>query len=141
MGTMSAVVMPLRSRERSVGPPQRDGDSVGKSAPVRRLPSSAPVHPLPSGAPVLLVGADAGTRALLRTDLAAGLPRGTRFVEAQDLAQALERAPFCRAAILVGDLPDSDADSLTGLLARHHPRLAVLRVQAEPPSDCECFPA
>jgi hypothetical protein len=120
---MSAAVLPLRPRERSRRPPQRDGGGTRENVPVR---------PLPSGAPVLLVGANAGTRALLRTDLAAGMPRGTRFVEARDVAQTLERAPFCRVAILAGDLPDSDADSLTQLLARHHPRLGVLRVQAEP---------
>jgi hypothetical protein len=120
---MSAAVLTLRPRERTREPQRDDGAGAGRSARVRRLPS---------GAPVLLVGADAGTRALLRTDLAAGLPRGTRFVEARDVSQTLERAPFCRVAILAGDLPDSDADSLMHLLARHHPHLAVLRVQAEP---------
>jgi hypothetical protein len=129
---MSAVRLALRPRERSLRPQRGEGDSAGKRTPVRRPPSGEPARPLPSGAPVLLVGADAGTCALLRTDLAAGLPRGTRFVEARDVAQTLERAPFCRTAILAGDLPDSDADSLIHLLARHHPRLAVLRVRAEP---------
>jgi hypothetical protein len=109
---------------RTSRPPQGDGAGA-------RAGKSTPMRPLPSGAPVLLVGADEGTRALLRTDLAAGLPPGTRFVEARDVSQTLERAPFCRAAILAGDLPDSDADSLMHQLARRHPRLAVLLVRAE----------
>jgi len=82
--------------------------------------------------PVLIAGADDRRRATLRAELAATLPRRTRFCEADDVAEVLERAPFSRMMVLAGDLHDADAESLMRLLGHRHPRLPVVCVGHEP---------
>jgi hypothetical protein len=85
-------------------------------------------------APVLLAGADAGGRAVLRAEFGATLPPRTRWVEAYDVAGVLERAAYSRMAILAGDLDDADAESLMRLLGRRHPELPVICVDAPMPA-------
>jgi hypothetical protein len=85
-------------------------------------------------APVLLVGADADGRATLRAEFGTTLPSRTRWVEADDVAGALERAAYSRMAILAGDLDDADAESLMRLLGRRHPELPVICVDAPMPA-------
>ena len=83
--------------------------------------------------PVLLAGADACRRALLRAEFSATLPPRTPFSEAEDVSEVLERAPSSRMVILAGDLDDADAQSLMRLLGRRHPRLPVISVDAAMP--------
>jgi hypothetical protein len=85
-------------------------------------------------APVLLAGADAGRRAVLRAEFGATLPPRTRWVEADDVAGVLEHAAYSRMVILTGDLDDADALSLMRLLGRRHPELPVIRVDAPIPA-------
>jgi hypothetical protein len=85
-------------------------------------------------APVLLAGADACRRGMLRAEFGATLAPRTAFSEAQDVAGVLERAPSSRMVILAGDLDDADAESLMRLLGRRHPRLPVICVDAPMPS-------
>lgn len=95
-------------------------------------PTFAPIHrTLPAGA-IMLAGADADQRAMLRDEIAATLPRRTRFCEADDVAEVLEHAPFSRLVVLVGDLEDLSADSLMRLLGQRHPQLPVVHVQDAP---------
>ena len=63
----------------------------------------------PSSRPVLLAGADANRRAVLRAEFGATLPRRTTFSEADDVSGVLERAPSSRMVILAGGLDDADA--------------------------------
>jgi hypothetical protein len=86
------------------------------------------------GAPVLLAGADARGRAILRAEFGETLAPRTGWVEADDVAGVLERAAYSRMAILAGDLDDSDAGSLMRLLGRRHPELPVIRVDACTPA-------
>ncbi len=85
-------------------------------------------------APVLLAGADADGRATLRAEFGTTLPLRTRWVEADDVAGALERAAYSRMAILAGDLDDADAESLMRLLGRRHPELPVICVDVSTPA-------
>jgi hypothetical protein len=85
-------------------------------------------------APVLLAGADADRRAVLRAEFGATLPPRTRWVEADDVAGVLERAAYSRMVILTGDLDDADAVSLMRLLGRRHPELPVICVDAPIPA-------
>jgi hypothetical protein len=82
--------------------------------------------------PVLLAGADGRRRAILRAELAETLPRRTRFSEADEVSEVLERAPFSRMVILAGDLDDTDAESLMRLLGQRYPQVPVVCVE-EPP--------
>jgi|HubBroStandDraft_4_1064222.scaffolds.fasta_scaffold02696_3 hypothetical protein len=152
---MSPIVSPRCPRERSRRPPLRvlggrgesgrprtpspessersDLDPGGSCSPALRIvadegPSAAPEM----AAPVLLVGANAWRRAALRSELRATLPPRTRFAEADDVAEVLERARSSRMVILAGDLDDADAESLMRLLGRRHPRLPVVCVIEEP---------
>ncbi len=84
-------------------------------------------------APVLLAGADASRRAVLRAEFGATLPPCTPFSEAEDVSEVLERAPSSRMVILAGDVDDADAQSLMRLLGRRHPRLPVISVDATMP--------
>ncbi len=149
---MSPIVSPRRPRERSRRPPLRvlDGhgelgrprtpspessergglDPGGSCSPALRIVADEGPDVAPDlTAPVLLVSADAWRRAALRAELRATLPPRTRFVEADDVAQVLERARSSRMVILAGDLDDADAQSLMRLLGRRHPRLPVVCVE------------
>jgi hypothetical protein len=104
-------------------------------AALRLLPDAPSVPPPagePSSAQVLLAGADAPKRAALRAELSASLPRRTWFAEADEVSQALARAPFSRLVILAGDLRDGSSDSLMHMLGLRHPQLPVVCVVDEP---------
>jgi uncharacterized protein YbjT (DUF2867 family) len=83
---------------------------------------------------VLLAGASERIRATLRAELGATLPSRTRWVEADDVAGALEHAAHSRMVILAGDLDDADTESLLRLLGRRHPELPVICVDAPLPA-------
>ena len=137
---MSPIVS-VRRRERSHPPALR----VARSHDASRMPardhsgasaSHRPTLRIAAGgeaaetAPVLIAGADAGRRATLRAELGATLTSRTRWIEADEVAEALERAAASRMVILAGDLHDADVESLTRLLARRHPELPVICVDA-----------
>jgi hypothetical protein len=84
-----------------------------------------------TGCCVLLAGADAGQRALLRRDLSLTLPRETVFLEASEVWEVVQLAPNSRMVMLSGDLADMRADALTRLLGRRHPWLPVLSLAEE----------
>ncbi|HEV3319283.1 MAG TPA: hypothetical protein VG053_06055 [Solirubrobacteraceae bacterium] len=143
---MSPIVSP-RSRESSRRPVLRVlGPSERREPPADGREATEPRRPtlriVPDGgrelaarvAPVLLAGADAGGRAVLRAELDATLPPRTRWVEADDVAGVLERAAYSRMVVLAGDLDDADAESLIRLLGRRHPELPVIRVDAPLPA-------
>jgi hypothetical protein len=85
-----------------------------------------------SSTTVLLAGADACGRELLREEIAATLPHRTRFIEAEDVCEVLEQAPLSRLVILAGDLDDASAESLMRMLGHRHPQLPVVCVEDEP---------
>lgn len=140
---MSPIVSP-RLREGSRRPAPRVLDLAQKREPAADdLDASESRRPtlriVPDGgresaphdiAPVLLAGADAHGRAILRAEFGATLPPRTTWVEADDLAELLERAAYSRMVILAGDLDDADAESLIPLLSRRHPELPVICVDA-----------
>ncbi len=105
---------------------RRDPDQSRRPA-LRVVPEHGP-ESTPRSAPVLLAGADEHVRATLRTEFGATLPARTRWVEADDVAGALEHAACSRMVILAGDLDDADADSLMRLLGHRHPELPVICV-------------
>jgi DNA-binding NtrC family response regulator len=80
-------------------------------------------------APVLLAGADANRRAVLRAEFGAALPWRARFSEADDVSEVLERAPSSRMVILAGRLDDADTGATMRLLGARHPRLPVICVE------------
>jgi len=84
-------------------------------------------------APVLLAGADANRRAVLRAEFGAKLSRRTTFLQADDVSEVLERAPSSRMVILAGRLDDADADATMRLLGARHPRLPVICVEEPMP--------
>lgn len=116
---MSQIAPQRRVRERSHHPA------------LRVLDGRRPAQVKPS-LTVLIVGADAYRRAILRAELASTLPRMTCFCEAEDVGQVLEHAPVSRLVILAGDLQDSRADSLMRLLGQRHPELPVVCLDEEP---------
>lgn len=138
---MSPIVS-VRRRERSHPPalrvarshdagrmPARDhaGDASVSHGPTLRIAAGgASAEP----APVLIAGADTRRRAALRAEFGATLTSRTRWVEADEVAEALERAMASRMVILAGDLHDADVESLTRLLARRHPELPIICVDA-----------
>lgn len=85
-------------------------------------------------APVLLAGADALRRGVLREEFGTTFPPLTKFAEADDVAGVLERAGASRMVILAGELDDADTESLTRLLGRRHPELPVIRIDAPVPA-------
>jgi len=86
---------------------------------------------------VLIAGDDDQRRAVLRSELAISLAAQTQFVEANAAWEVLQRAPSSRMVVLVGDLKDISADSLTRLLGRRHPELPVLTLDNDSASvDC-----
>lgn len=115
---MSRVASQQRPRERSDRPALR---VLGG-----RRPETGP------SLTVLVAGADAYRRAVLRAELASALPRMTQFCEAEEVGQALEHAPHSRLVVLAGDLRDSGAESLMRLLGQRHPELPVVCLQEEP---------
>ncbi len=143
---MSPIVSP-RSREGLRRPVPRVLDSSERHepptdglkateprGPTLRIVPDAGREPAPHIAPVLLAGANASGRAVLRAELGATLSPRTRWVEADDVAGVLERSAYSRMVILAGDLDDADAESLMRLLGRRHPELPVIRVDASMPA-------
>lgn len=118
---MSPVISPLRPRERSHRP------ALG-----RAFERTLGGRDEPAADRVLLAGADASQRVALRIELGATLPARTRFCEAGQVTEVLERAPSSQMVILTGDLDDADAESLVRLLGHRHPRLPVVRIEPEP---------
>jgi hypothetical protein len=107
-----------------------DFDIPASTRPALRIVAGEPSE----AAPVLLAGADARRRAVLRAEFGATLPSRTRFSEADDISEVLERARSSRMVILAGDLEDVDAESLMRLLGRRHPRLPVICVEESMPA-------
>lgn len=83
-------------------------------------------------ASVLLAGGDERGRESLRAEFASTLPERTRWVEADDVAEVLERAAHSRMVILAGDLHDADAQASMRLLGHRHPELPVICVDTPP---------
>ncbi len=83
--------------------------------------------------PVLLAGADARSRAVLRAEFSATLAPCTQFSEADEVSELLEHAQSSRMVILAGDLDDADAGSMVRLLGRRHPQLPVISVDTATP--------
>jgi hypothetical protein len=149
---MSPIVSPRRPRERSHRPVLRvlgghgepseppaaagDLDTAESREPALRIVAdeSREAAPVLEATSVLLAGADAGRRAILRAELGATLPPRTPFSEAEDIMEVLERAPSSRMVVLAGDLDDADAESLMRLLGRRHPLLPVISVGAVMPA-------
>jgi hypothetical protein len=131
-GSRQPVLRVLGPGEPLSSPVDRPDASESRRPALRIVPGGdrGPGASKPRVAPILLAGADEHARAILRTELGATLPSRTRWVEADDVAEALERAVYSRMAILAGDLDDADAESLMRLLGRHHPELPVIRVDA-----------
>jgi len=144
---MSPLVSPRRSRMRSHQPALRSLGGCGEPREPRtgsvdaveaRRPALRVVaderHEAAPVAPVLLAGASAWRRAVLRAELRATLPPRTPFSEADDVSEVLEHASSSRMVILAGDLDDTDAESLLRLLGHRHPRLPVISVDTTPPA-------
>ncbi|HEY2282364.1 MAG TPA: hypothetical protein VGH60_02300 [Solirubrobacteraceae bacterium] len=111
----------------------RPDESVQRRPALRIVPGGGR-RSAPHSAPVLLAGASERIRATLRAELGATLPSRTRWVEADDVAGALEHAAHSRMVILAGDLDDADTESLLRLLGRRHPELPVICVDAPLPA-------
>lgn len=146
---MSPIVSPRRPLERSRQPALSVADGCGEPSaaqtaaqttgdqdtteprrPALRIVADEREEAGTDGAPVLLAGADAGRRAVLRAEFGATLPPRTPFSEAGDVSEVLKRARSSRMVIVAGDLEDADAESLMRLLGRRHPRLPVISVDA-----------
>jgi hypothetical protein len=123
------VLRVLDRAQRSASAEERANETDSRR-PELRLIADRGREPSPRVAPVLLAGADERSRAMLRAEFGATLPARTRWVEAGDVAEALERAAHSRMVILAGDLDDADADSLMRMLGRRHPELPVICVDA-----------
>ncbi len=104
-------------------------------APSEAIPADAGPGGGTPGAAVLLAGADVRRRTMLRMELGAKLPARTRFCEAGEVTEVLERAPQSSMVILTGDLDDADGESLVRLLGRRHPQLPVIRVHESGPAN------
>jgi hypothetical protein len=123
------------SERRSSEPSPTDSpDATEPRKPELRIVSDGDRESAARVAPVLLAGADAGRRAVLRAEFGATLPPRTRWVEADDVAGVLERAAYSRMVILTGDLDDADTVSLMRLLGRRHPKLPVICVDVPIPA-------
>jgi DNA-binding NtrC family response regulator len=122
---MSPLVSQPRPRERSHRPALRLTGARRSDAPREIVPGR-------SSLTVLVAGADAYRRAILRAELASTLPRMTRFCEAEEVAQVLEHAADSRLVVLAGDLQDAEAESLMRLLGQRHPQLPVVSLDDEP---------
>jgi hypothetical protein len=123
---------PALSLLRSAGAPSLDSHDtlVSRRPALRVLAGEHTEQP----APVLLAGADACRRAILRAELSATLPARTPFTEADGVSELIERAPASRMVILAGDLDDAPAESLMRLLGQRHPRLPVVSIEASLPA-------
>jgi DNA-binding NtrC family response regulator len=116
---MSPIVSPASGRERFRRPKLRLVRGQGE--------------PRPDGT-VLLVGADPSRRAALRVELGGTLSGQTVFAEADAAFEVLEQAPTSRLVVLAGDLEDVCVESLIDMLARRHPLLPVISMDAVPPA-------
>jgi len=82
--------------------------------------------------PILVAGADAVQREIVRRELADTLPEGTCFDEAAAFWEVLARAPECRMVIFSGDLEDGTVESYMQSLAQRHPRLPLVNLKTQP---------
>ena len=122
---MSSLASQPRPRERSHRPALRLTGARRSDTPRGSVPGRPSLT-------VLVAGADAYRRAILRAELASTLPRMTRFCEAEEVAQVLEHAAGSRLVILAGDLRDAEAESLMRLLGQRHPELPVVCLDEDP---------
>jgi len=138
---MSPIVSPARSHESFPRPRLRLLRGNGEPRP-EGLPTSdggrPELHALggerASAPAVLLAGADAASRLRLRGELSGAVSRQTIFVEANTAAEVLERAVASRLVMLAGDLEDLGVEAMIRLLAQHHPRLSVMRLDTSLPA-------
>lgn len=79
---------------------------------------------------ILIVGAGARRRALVRKDLAEALAPDTQFAEADNVWEVLQQVPRSGVVMLAGDLPDVSAGTLMELLGRRHPWLPIVVLDA-----------
>jgi hypothetical protein len=140
---MSPIVSPRRRSversEQTIPPVAHGGPHAPQTANPDNTRHRRPALQLVTGenhevAPVLLAGADAARRAMLRAELSATLPPRTPFSEADELSEVLGCAASSRMVILAGDLEDVDAESLMRLLGRRHPLLPVINVDMIAPA-------
>jgi hypothetical protein len=139
---MSPLVSTPRPRERSHRPALRVMSRRNRADISEPMPADMGLNGVSGGtraAAVLLAGSDARRRASLRLELGAKLGARTRFREAGEVAEVLERAPRSSIVILTGDLDDADGESLIRLLGRRHPQLPIVRVDEPAPAGAgEC---
>jgi hypothetical protein len=130
-GSRRPVLRVIDRGERSASAGERMNGTESRGPELRLVADRArrDHEPAPRVAPVLLAGADERGRAMLRAEFGATLPSRTRWVEASDVAEALECAAHSRMVILAGDLDDADAESLMRMLGRRHPELPVICVE------------
>lgn len=79
---------------------------------------------------ILIVAASARERALVHGELTATLPPDTRFAQASNVWEVLQKAPRSGVVMLAGDLPDVCAHTLVELLGRRQPWLPVVVLDA-----------
>lgn len=128
------VLSPSERRSSEPSPMDSPNATEPRRPELRIVSDGGPPESAARVAPVLLAGADAGRRAVLRAEFGATLPPRTRWVEADDVAGVLERAAYSRMVILTGDLDDADTVSLMRLLGRRHPELPVICIDAPIPA-------
>ena len=132
-GSRRSVLRVREDSERHTGTTV-DLDATEPRKPSLRIVPDGGRHTATPGAPVLLAGADALRRGVLREEFGTTFPPLTKFAEADDVAGVLERAGTSRMVILAGELDDADTESLTRLLGRRHPELPVIRIDAPVPA-------
>jgi hypothetical protein len=86
------------------------------------------------GEPVLIAGADAAARSVVRRELAETMPAGTTFVELGTFWEVLARAPHSRMVIVSGDLDELPAESMLHSLGHRYPDLPVVSLAGSPPA-------
>ena len=89
---------------------------------------------------ILIVAAEAQSRALVREELAGALAPETLFTEAGNVWEILQKAPMSGVVMLAGALTDVSARTLTELLGRRHPWLPVVVLDA-PDAEGQADPA
>lgn len=118
--------------------PRRAEHRATRLAERPSAPGGVPAEGPAGTPPVLIAGRDSARRAILLKELSEIMPGSTVFEEAGAFSEVLEHAPRSRMVVFSGDLPDVPADSFTRVLARRHPRLPVVRLDAPPPSSDLC---
>jgi hypothetical protein len=127
---LRAASRPAPNRQRS-GAARRDGgERPAGERPALHLVEGA-TH---DGRPVLVAGADPGSRDAVLADLTDSMAPGTTFAEARAFWEVLVQAPSSSMVVLSGELDDLPTESLMRMLARRHPGLPVVSIDAPLPS-------